>query len=129
MLSSGSAVAAVALVDEAVGDDGGTAAGMRKRGRSIGWSVGGWRCRHRGSGVTLSVMSVCVGMVEVVGKELCLVCALGGRWWRRCGWLAGGLISGGWPSVSKRQNSRLWRSELPAKKAAAARLQHEEYTR
>ena len=48
----------------------------------------------------LSVVSVCVDMVEVVGKELCLVCALGGRWWRRFGWLASGLISGGWVSVS-----------------------------
>ena len=48
----------------------------------------------------LSVVSVCVDMVEVVGKELCPVCALGGRWWRRFGWLASGLISGGWVSVS-----------------------------
>ena len=80
MLSSGSAVAAVALVDEAVGDDGGTAAGMRKRGGIIGWSVGGW----------LAIVSR-----VVVGRW-----ALGRLVGRLNGWLAGGLISGGWVSVS-----------------------------
>ena len=39
----------------------------------------------------MSVMSVCVGMVGVVGKELCLVCALRGRWWRR--WSVGATVS------------------------------------
>ena len=80
MLSAGSAVAAVALVDEAVGDDGGTAAGMRKRGGIIGWSVGGW----------LAIVSR-----VVVGRW-----ALGRLVGRLNGWLAGGLISGGWVSVS-----------------------------
>ena len=88
MLSSGSAVAAVALVDEAVGDDGGTAAGMRKRGGIIGWSVGGW----------LAIVSrVVVGrwaLGRLVGR------ALGRLVGRLNGWLAGGLISGGWVSVS-----------------------------
>ena len=83
MLSSGSAVAAVALVDEAVGDDGGTAAGMRKRGGIIGWSVGGW----------LAIVSrVVVGrwaLGRLVGR------ALGRLVGRLNGWLAGGLISGG----------------------------------
>ena len=88
MLSSGSAVAAVALVDEAVGDDGGTAAGMGKRGGIIGWSDGGW----------LAIVSrVVVGrwaLGRLVGR------ALGRLVGRLNGWLAGGLISGGWVSVS-----------------------------
>ena len=68
-------VAAVALVDEAVGDDGGTAAGMGKRGGIIGWSDGGW----------LAIVSR-----VVVGRW-----ALGRLVGRLNGWLAGGLISGG----------------------------------
>ena len=83
MLSSGSAVAAVALVDEAVGEDGGTATGMGKRGGIIGWSVGGW----------LAIVSrVVVGrwaLGRLVGR------ALGRLVGRLNGWLAGGLISGG----------------------------------
>ena len=47
-----------------------------------GTEAQGLRCRS----------SRCVDMVEVVGKELCLVCALEVDGRRRCGWLAGGLI-------------------------------------
>ena len=56
--------------------------GAEALGRLVG-RLNGWRSRHGGSGVTLSVMSVCVGTVEVVGLELYLACVLRGRRCRR----------------------------------------------